>query len=61
MKGAAASKREISLAFSAVQAQARAFDAVEPILQSLAHDNGVTKALLCRPFWGRLKWLLLGR
>ncbi len=61
-KSPAASKREVVSAFKAAQLQARTLDSLLPILEQVAKDSEVSKAILSRPtVWGRLRWLVLGR
>jgi hypothetical protein len=56
-----ASKREVSVALAVSQRQAEANDEILRLLERVARDADISKAILCRPFWGRLTWLVCGR
>lgn len=55
-----ASKREVARAFAAASYQARSVDSLLPILQNVAQDSEVSKAILSRNFLGRRRWFFLG-
>lgn len=56
-----ASKRELSVTLACVKAQEEANEAIVTALKGVARDSDISKGILSRPFWGRLRWLLQGR